>query len=130
MAITLFSNGSVTVIFVSAVAPRLVTTPVKMTVCPFSMIWGLQFFVMPSSGTLVSCTVMVWLHVLELLQVSMAAHIRVAEKEFPQIGLVVVFRTTIRLVPQESAGAEGGSNAHGLPRLTVLLVAQKMAGPV
>src|SRR2546429_9401318 len=110
---TLFSNVSVTEIFIRAVAPRLVTIPVKITVCPFSMIWGLQFFVMPSSGTLVSCTVMVWLQVLELLQESMAAHVRVAEKEFPQIGLVIVFWTTMRLVPHESADDEGGSEGPG-----------------
>src|SRR5712691_668796 len=60
-------------------------------------------------GRVVSTTVTVWLHVFVLLQASMAAQVRVAEKVFPQSALVRVLKTTMRLVPQASAGALGGS---------------------
>ena len=73
---------------------------------------------------------MVWLQVLVLLHSSIAAHIRVAEKLAPQIGFVTVLRMTIRLVPQESAGALGGSKDQGVPNSTVRLVPQVMVGKV
>src|ERR1043166_2141189 len=59
-------------------------------------------------GGVVSTTVTVWLQVFVLLQTSIAAQVRVAEKVLPHSGLVVVFKITTRLVPQPSAGAEGG----------------------
>src|SRR5204862_10619 len=81
-------------------------------------------------GGEVSTTVTVWLHVLVLLQASIAAQVRVAEKVFPHSGLVTVFRMTMWFVPQASAGAEGASKVQALPHSTDLLVAQVMDGGV
>src|ERR1051326_7406023 len=81
-------------------------------------------------GGVVSTTVTVWLHVFVLLHASIAAQVRVAEKVLPQSGLVVVFRMTMRLVPQASAGALGRSNVHDVPHSTVLFVTQVIVGGV
>src|SRR5947199_272663 len=81
-------------------------------------------------GGVVSTTVTVWLQVFVLLHASIAAQVRVAEKVLPQSGFVVVFRMTMRLVPQPSAGAEGGSNVQAVPHSTVLFVAHVIVGGV
>src|SRR6266550_4333360 len=91
---------------------------------------GLQLKVTPIDGRFVSCTVMVWLHVLLLLQVSIAAQVRVTEKLFPHRGFVTVLRIMMWLVPHESAGALAGSKVQALPRLTVRGRPHRMAGPV
>src|SRR5437016_9713805 len=70
------------------------------------------------AGRVVSMTVTVWLQILLLLQASIAAHVRVAEKVLPQRPLVTVPRMTMRLVPQASAGAEGTSNVQAVPHST------------
>src|SRR6266567_9505072 len=82
------------------------------------------------TGGLLSTTVTVWLQVLVLLQASMAAQVRVAEKALPQPALVTVLREMTRLVPQASAGAVGWSKVQDVPRTIVLLVAQLIVGAV
>ena len=81
-------------------------------------------------GAVVSTTVTVCVHVLVLLQASIAAQVRVAENVDPHSALVVVPRITIRFVPQVSEDPVGGSNDHAEPQSTVLLVAQVIEGGV
>ena len=81
-------------------------------------------------GGVVSITVTVWLQVLVLLQASMAAHVRVAEKVFPHKALVTVARMTMRFVPHASVGAVGTSNDQAVPHSTLLLAEQVIAGGV
>src|SRR5439155_1006480 len=81
-------------------------------------------------GGVVSATVTVWLQVFVLLQASIAAHVRVAEKVVPQRSLVTVFRITSRLVPHPSFGWLGGSKLQALPHSTVLSATQLIEGGV
>ena len=127
---TEFKRVSVTVTLVKTIVPRLVTIPLKVTVWPISMNCGLQPLVTPIKGGAISITFTIWLQVFDTLQPSIAAQMRVAENEFPQSGLVAVFTTTMRFVPQEPGAVVGGSKVHAAPRATVRFVAQVMEGGV
>jgi hypothetical protein len=81
-------------------------------------------------GRVVSITVTVCWQVLVLLHASIAAHVRVAERVFPQRALVTVPRTITWFVPHASAGAVGESKVHGDPHSTTLLLTQLIVGPV
>ena len=80
------------------------------------------------SGIVVSTIVTVWLQVFVLLQPSIAAHVRVAEKVAPHKALVTVPRTTIRLVLHVFVDVMGSSKLHGVPHSTVLFVAHVIKG--
>jgi hypothetical protein len=64
-----------------------------------------------------------------LPQASVARHVRVAVKVFPQVLFVVVLTMTMAFVPQVSL-AVGASNVHGSVHSTVLALAQVMMGGV
>src|SRR5439155_886009 len=127
------------------VPQRLLVTVVRITsrLVPhpsFGWLGGSKLQALPHStvlsptqlidGGVVSATVTVWLQVLVLLQASIAAHVRVAEKVVPQRSLVTVFRITSRLVPHPSFGWLGGSKLQALPHSTVLSATQLIEGGV
>src|SRR5437762_1582348 len=82
-------------------------------------------------GLVVSTTVTFWLQSAVLPQASVARHVRVASKVFPQcpVKLVAVLTIVMVAVPQVSL-AVGGSKGQALVHSTVLLPTQLMAGVV
>ena len=80
---------------------------------------------------MVSMIVTIWLQVMELLQQSVACHVRVISSEQGAVLLVVVpTRLIVKLVPQQASTALGGSKLQVEPHSTVLLVAQVNTGGV
>jgi predicted XRE-type DNA-binding protein len=74
-----------------------------------------------SSGSVVSTTVTVWLHVARLVQESIASQVRVALSVFPQnpIRLVVVLMTlTVTFVPSALSFTDGAAKAQAVPHST------------
>src|SRR6266536_5655665 len=80
------------------------------------------------TGLVVSCAVTFWLHSAKLPQASVARHVRVASKVFPQwpVRLVTVLRMVMVTVPQVSL-AVGALNDQALPHSTVLSPTQLIA---
>src|SRR4051812_10783623 len=79
------------------------------------------------SGPLTT-TVTVWLHVLVLLQQSVACQVRVMVGEQPPLLVMVPTILMMTLVPQQSSTADGASKFQMLPQVTVLLPAQVKTG--
>src|SRR5881392_1425143 len=82
-------------------------------------------------GLVVSTTVSFWLQSAVLPQASVARHVRVASKVFPQcpVKLVAVLTIVMVAVPQVSL-AVGGSKSQALVHSTFLLPTQVMTGLV
>src|ERR1041385_5054286 len=82
-------------------------------------------------GGTVSTLVTVWLHVLELLQQSVACQVRVMVPGH-EVGLLVTVLKTVSviLVPQQASSAVGVSNVQALPHCTGLLVGQAKTGGI
>src|SRR5437867_5688986 len=82
-------------------------------------------------GAVVSTTVTVWLHSLELLQASVARQVRVASKVLPQwpVVFVTVLTMVTVTVPQVSL-AVGASKFQALVHSMLLFGAQAMLGAV
>jgi hypothetical protein len=73
------------------------------------------------TGGIVSTMVTVWLHEMELLQQSVACHVRVTLDGHTAAVLVMVLRTIIvTFEPQHASTAVGGSNVQGVLHWTVL----------
>src|SRR5437867_6026904 len=104
----------------------------KVTTAPaVSVVITLMFVEQLIVGAVVSTSVTVWLQSLELLQASVARHVRMASKVLPQwpVVLVTVLRMVMVTVPQVSL-AVGASKRQGLAHSTLLLGAQAMLGAV
>jgi hypothetical protein len=94
-------------------------------VLPHCTVWLLAQVM---TGGVVSMTVTVWLHVAELLQQSVACHVRVMIKGQILPALVIVLRTVIVTLLQQASTAVGGVNAQAEPHCTVMLLAQFITG--
>jgi len=95
-------------------------------VLPHCTVWLLEQVI---TGGTVSITVMVWLHVVELLQQSVACQVRVMICGHFVATFVTVPRTVIvTLVPQQASIAVGGVNDQAEPHCTVMLLAQVITG--
>src|SRR5258708_22611514 len=81
-------------------------------------------------GRAVSRIVIVWLQLLLFPHGSVAVHVRVAAKVLPHSPFVTVPKIKVRLVPQASPRAVGGSKSQVEPHSTVLLVEQLIVGGV
>src|SRR5206468_3888976 len=84
-----------------------------------------------SVGAVASSTLTVWTQMAVLPQASVACHVRVASKVFPQwpVRLVTVPTIVMVTLPQVSL-AVGGSKDQALPHSTVLLGTQVIVGGV
>jgi len=83
------------------------------------------FVAQVNTGDVVSTTVIVWLQVTTLLQVSVTSQVRVAANVFPQVAFVTVLRTTSdTLVLGHGSTAVGRSKSQGVPHSTTLFVGQ------
>ena len=81
------------------------------------------------TGGVVSMTVTIWLHVMELEQQSVARQVRVTISGQKLLALVTVLSTVmVTFVPQQASMAVGAVNDHGVPQLTVRLLAQVRTG--
>ena len=75
--------------------------------------------------------VTVWLHVVTLLQQSVACHVRVITWEHGPAPLVTVLTTiTVTLVPQQTSTAVGGSKFQATLHWTLLPSAQVRVGGI
>jgi hypothetical protein len=74
-------------------------------------------------GGVVSTTVTVWLHVLELPQQSIATHVRVTNR-----GQMPLVKVPSMLTPcrQQLSVATGVPNSHGCPHCTVMLLGHEV----
>src|SRR6185436_12758645 len=82
-------------------------------------------------GGVVSTTSIVWLHVLELPQASVADQVRVAVKVLPQCWFVTVPTITgVTFVTSQMSATVGVSKFHGLAHSTTRLDAQARTGGV
>ena len=85
--------------------------------------WTVLLVAQMMTGGVVSTFVTVWLQVLVLPHASVASQVRVMT--CGQTPLVAVLRmVTATLVPLQEPTTVGGSKLHGVPQLTVLLIAQ------
>jgi hypothetical protein len=81
------------------------------------------------TGGVLSTTATVWLHVIELLQQSVACQVRVMICGHNEPAFVIVLTmVTVRFVPQQLSSAVGGSKVQVVPHTTVLLLAQVSTG--
>jgi len=95
-------------------------TPHSLVLLPAQLIVG---------GT-VETAAIVWLHVLVLPHASVATHLRVATKVFPQPKLVSVLRTDTLTVPQLLLAVGVSNVKFPAPHSLVLLPEQLIAGAV
>src|SRR5258705_314830 len=83
------------------------------------------------AGLVLSTTVTFWLHSAKLPQASVARHVRMASKVFPQRPIVfVVVPTIVTVTVPQVSDAVGGSKLHALVHSTVLSAMHVMTGLV
>src|SRR4051812_10251401 len=103
----------------------------KLQAAPHSIT---RFVAQVMSGAVVSRKVMVWLHTLELAQLSLALQVRVTLKRNGQANplvLVTVLRIRmVTLVPSQASTAEGGVKESPVPHSLVMLGEQLNTGAV